>query len=65
MLLCVRPQHLSLTPDGDHANSMVGTLRDVNWQGELTHLVLDVAGTVVRVAATPPAARIAAKPARR
>jgi 2-aminoethylphosphonate transport system ATP-binding protein len=52
MLLCIRPQHISLAPDRDHTNSVAGTLREVNWQGELTHLVLDVAGTEVRVAAT-------------
>lgn len=51
-LLCIRPQHLSLTADIDHTNRIVGTLREVHWQGELTHLVLDVDGTPVRVSAT-------------
>ena len=49
-LLCIRPQHLSLTGDEDHSNRIVGTLREVHWQGELTHLVLDVDGTPVRIA---------------
>ncbi|KRB32753.1 2-aminoethylphosphonate ABC transport system ATP-binding subunit PhnT [Mesorhizobium sp. Root172] len=51
-LLCIRPQHLSLTADSEHTNRIVGTLREVHWQGELTHLVLDVEGTPVRVSAT-------------
>lgn len=51
-LLCIRPQHLSLTGDEDHTNKIVGTLKEVHWQGELTHLVLDVDGTPVRVSAT-------------
>ncbi|MDX8447529.1 ABC transporter ATP-binding protein [Mesorhizobium captivum] len=51
-LLCIRPQHLSLTGDDDHSNRIVGTLKEVHWQGELTHLVLDVDGTTVRVSAT-------------
>ncbi|MDX8502158.1 ATP-binding cassette domain-containing protein [Mesorhizobium sp. VK4C] len=51
-LLCIRPQHLSLTGGDDHSNRIVGTLKEVHWQGELTHLVLDVDGTTVRVSAT-------------
>ncbi|MDX8481548.1 ATP-binding cassette domain-containing protein [Mesorhizobium sp. VK24D] len=51
-LLCIRPQHLSLTGDEEHSNRIVGTLKEVHWQGELTHLVLDVGGTPVRVSAT-------------
>ncbi|MBN9217459.1 MAG: ATP-binding cassette domain-containing protein [Mesorhizobium sp.] len=51
-LLCIRPQHLSLTADSEHTNRIVGTLREVHWQGELTHLVLDVDGTPMRVSAT-------------
>ncbi|MDX8441317.1 ABC transporter ATP-binding protein [Mesorhizobium australafricanum] len=51
-LLCIRPQHLSLTGDEEHTNRIVGTLKEVHWQGELTHLVLDVDGTPVRVSAT-------------
>jgi 2-aminoethylphosphonate transport system ATP-binding protein len=51
-LLCIRPQHLSLTADGGHTNSVTGTLKEVHWQGELTHLVLDVRGAEVRMSAT-------------
>ncbi|WP_244508120.1 ABC transporter ATP-binding protein [Mesorhizobium sp. ORS 3428] len=51
-LLCIRPQHLSLTADEEHSNRIVGILKEVHWQGELTHLVLDVDGTPVRVSAT-------------
>ncbi len=51
-LLCIRPQHLSLTDEGGHSNRISGLLREVHWQGELTHLVLDVDGTAVRVSTT-------------
>ncbi len=51
-LLCVRPQHVTLTPDDEHSNKITGVLNEVHWQGELTHLVLDVEGTPLRVAAT-------------
>ena len=51
-LLCVRPQHVTLTRHEAGANRLAGTLRDVHWQGELTHLLLDVEGAPVRVAAT-------------
>ncbi|WP_413987844.1 ABC transporter ATP-binding protein [Labrys okinawensis] len=53
-LLCVRPQHLALQPEGSDVNTITGTLKDVHWQGELTHLVLDVADTPVRVVVTRP-----------
>jgi 2-aminoethylphosphonate transport system ATP-binding protein len=51
-LLCVRPQHLALQAEGSDVNTLAGTLRDVHWQGELTHLVLDIAGTPARVVVT-------------
>jgi 2-aminoethylphosphonate transport system ATP-binding protein len=51
-LLCIRPQHLTLTAERDHTNRVVGVLKEVHWQGELTHLVLDVDGVSVRVSAT-------------
>ncbi|CAM5766794.1 ABC transporter ATP-binding protein [Labrys miyagiensis] len=53
-LLCIRPQHLALQPEGSDVNTLTGTLKDVHWQGELTHLVLDVADTQVRVVVTRP-----------
>ena len=51
-LLCVRPQHLTLTADHGYSNRIGGRLRDVLWQGELTHLVAEVGDTVMRIVAT-------------
>jgi 2-aminoethylphosphonate transport system ATP-binding protein len=55
-LLCVRPQHLTLTPDAERVNKIAGVLKEVHWQGELTHLELEIAGAPVRVATTQPPA---------
>jgi 2-aminoethylphosphonate transport system ATP-binding protein len=55
-LLCVRPQNLTLQRGDSDLNTLTGTLREVHWQGELTHLVLDIAKTVVRVVLTRPLA---------
>jgi 2-aminoethylphosphonate transport system ATP-binding protein len=51
-LLCVRPQHLTLTAEQGYSNRIGGRLRDVLWQGELTHLVAEVGDTVMRIVAT-------------
>ena len=51
-LLCVRPQHLTLTAEHGLYNRIGGRLRDVLWQGELTHLVAEVGDTVMRIVAT-------------
>jgi 2-aminoethylphosphonate transport system ATP-binding protein len=51
-LICVRPQNLSLVPSETQTNRIDGVLRDVLWQGELTHLVFDIGDVVVRVVAT-------------
>jgi 2-aminoethylphosphonate transport system ATP-binding protein len=51
-LICVRPQNLSLIPSETQTNRIDGVLRDVLWQGELTHLVFDIGDVVVRVVAT-------------
>jgi 2-aminoethylphosphonate transport system ATP-binding protein len=59
-LLCVRPQNVTLAPDGAHTNRIVGTLREIHWQGELTHLVAEVGNALLRVVAT----RLPAIPAR-
>jgi 2-aminoethylphosphonate transport system ATP-binding protein len=59
-LLCVRPQNLSLTPDAERTNCIETVLREVHWQGELTHLVASLGDTVMRVVAT----RLPALPAR-
>jgi len=58
-LLCVRPQNLSLSGDSERSNRIPSVLREIHWQGELTHLVAEVGETVLRVVATrlpnPPA----------
>jgi 2-aminoethylphosphonate transport system ATP-binding protein len=50
-LLCVRPQHLTLS--GEYGSNRIGgRLREVLWQGELTHLVAEVGDTLMRIVAT-------------
>jgi 2-aminoethylphosphonate transport system ATP-binding protein len=51
-LLCVRPQHLTLTAELGYSNRIGGLLREVHWQGELTHLVAEVGDTLLRIVAT-------------
>jgi 2-aminoethylphosphonate transport system ATP-binding protein len=51
-LLCIRPQHLSLAPRSAQSNRLNGTLTSVHWQGDLTHLLCDVAGEAVRIVLT-------------
>ena len=51
-LLCVRPQNLTLTAEYGFLNRIGGELREVSWQGELTHLIADVGGSLLRVVAT-------------
>jgi 2-aminoethylphosphonate transport system ATP-binding protein len=51
-LLCVRPQHLTLTAEYGYSNRIGGRLREVHWQGELTHLVAEVGESLVRIVAT-------------
>ena len=51
-LLCVRPQNIAFAPDAAHSNQLAGVLREVLWQGELTHFVVDVNGAPFRVVAT-------------
>ncbi len=51
-LLCVRPQHVTLTAEYGYSNRIGGRLREVHWQGELTHLVADAGDTLVRIVAT-------------
>ena len=55
-LLCIRPQHLTLTPDVERSNKVVGVLKETHWQGELTHLEFEVANATVRMATTQPPA---------
>ncbi len=51
-LLCVRPQHLTFTAEYGYSNRIGGRLRDVHWQGELTHVVAEVGDSVMRIVAT-------------
>lgn len=51
-LLCIRPQHMSLAPRSANSNRLSATLCSVHWQGDLTHLVCDVAGETVRIVMT-------------
>ncbi|NIF38574.1 2-aminoethylphosphonate ABC transport system ATP-binding subunit PhnT [Enterobacter sp. Tr-810] len=51
-LLCIRPQHMSLTPRSSSSNRLNATLQSVHWQGDLTHLLCDVAGESVRIVMT-------------
>jgi len=51
-LLCIRPQHFSLAPRSARSNCLKATLTSVHWQGDLTHLLCDVAGEAVRIVLT-------------
>ncbi|WP_343552390.1 2-aminoethylphosphonate ABC transport system ATP-binding subunit PhnT [Pantoea sp.] len=51
-LLCLRPQHISLSARSAHSNRLEATLVASHWQGDLTHLICDVAGESVRVVLT-------------
>jgi 2-aminoethylphosphonate transport system ATP-binding protein len=51
-LLCVRPQHVTLAAEHGYSNRIGGRVRDVLWQGELTHLVAEVGDTIMRIVAT-------------
>ncbi len=51
-LLCIRPQHMSLAPRSATSNRLNATLMSVHWQGDLTHLLCDVAGEAVRIVMT-------------
>jgi 2-aminoethylphosphonate transport system ATP-binding protein len=51
-LLCIRPQNVTLTRQSDRCNAISAVLREVHWQGELTHLVTEIEGAPMRVVAT-------------
>ncbi len=59
-LLCVRPQNLTPTGDAERSNRIEAVLREIHWQGELTHLVAQIGEQVLRVVAT----RLPSPPAR-
>lgn len=50
--VCIRPQHITLTPRNETSNQLQAVLRTIRWQGDLTHLVCDVVGETVSVAVT-------------
>jgi len=51
-LLCLRPQHITLHKRSERSNHVAATLQSLHWQGDLTHLLCDVAGETVRVVLT-------------
>ncbi len=51
-LLSIRPQHMSLAPRSAMSNRLNATLTSIHWQGDLTHLLCDVAGEAVRIVMT-------------
>ena len=52
-LLCVRPHELRLSPVDTIGNMLSGTVRAVQWQGDMQNVELDVAGHVLRLACAP------------
>ena len=52
-LICVRPHHLRLQSGNGTANALIGTVRVVQWQGELHSIALDVSGHELRLSCTP------------
>lgn len=50
--VCIRPQHITLVPNSNATNQLQATLTSIRWQGDLTHLICDVAGETVSVAIT-------------
>jgi 2-aminoethylphosphonate transport system ATP-binding protein len=52
-LLCVRPHALTLTRSDVTDNAVAGTVRTVQWQGDLHNIELDVMGSPLRMVCTP------------
>jgi len=52
-LLCVRPHDLRLHPAEEAGNRLTGTVRAVQWQGDMQNVELDVAGHVLRLTCAP------------
>lgn len=50
--VCIRPQHITLVQNANTTNQLQATLTSIRWQGDLTHLICDVAGETVSVAIT-------------
>ncbi|EML1936030.1 MULTISPECIES: 2-aminoethylphosphonate ABC transport system ATP-binding subunit PhnT [Providencia] len=51
-LVCIRPQHISLSSRSDTTNQLNATLRSISWKGDLTHLICQVANETISVAIT-------------
>jgi 2-aminoethylphosphonate transport system ATP-binding protein len=52
-LLCVRPHDLRLSPPDAMSNALIGTVRGVQWQGDLQNVELEVAGHLLRLSCAP------------
>ena len=54
MLLCVRPHDIALRPpEMQPHNAIAGTVRTMQWQGDLQTIEFDVSGHVLRLVCTP------------
>jgi len=52
-LLCVRPHALTLTRGAMDDNALAGTVRSVQWQGDLHNIELDALGAPLRMMCMP------------
>jgi 2-aminoethylphosphonate transport system ATP-binding protein len=52
-LLCVRPHDLRLRAEEGDANALTGTVRAVQWQGDIHSIELDVGGHALRLNCAP------------
>ncbi|MBV8915555.1 MAG: ATP-binding cassette domain-containing protein [Acetobacteraceae bacterium] len=52
-LLCIRPHGIAMQPAGRPSNRLIGTVRDVQWQGDLHNIAFDAHGAPVRMICTP------------
>ena len=52
-LLCVRPHDLRLSPPDTLANTLMATVRAVQWQGDIQNVELDVGGHLLRLSCAP------------
>jgi 2-aminoethylphosphonate transport system ATP-binding protein len=52
-LVCVRPHDLRLQPGSAAGNTLTGTVRAVQWQGDLHSVTIDVQGHTLRLTCPP------------
>ncbi len=52
-LLCIRPHAVSLQPAGRPCNRLIGTVRAVQWQGDLHNITFEAHGALARMICTP------------